>query len=106
MVSDESVPLCLQIQVLSYGHPECLIEPKLNGYNVDNLEGVIRCTILPLRTLYHSLLPCKINGKLLFTLCRLCAELKQQTTCNHTHKQRAITGTWISLELQKAVIIG
>ena len=36
----------------------------------------------------------------------MCAELKQQTTCNHTHKQRAITGTWISLELQKAVIIG
>ena len=85
---------------------KCLIGPKLNGYNVDNMEGVIRCTILPPRTPYHPLLPCKINGKLLFTLCRLCAELKQQTTCNHTHKQRAITGTWISLELQKAVIIG
>ena len=22
------------------GHPECLIGPKLNGYNMDNLEGL------------------------------------------------------------------
>ena len=26
------------------GHPRCLIGPSLDGYNIHNLEGVVRCT--------------------------------------------------------------
>ena len=88
------------------GHPKCLIGPKLNGYSVNDLEGVVRCTVLPPRTLYIPLLPSKINGKLLFTLCRTCAELQRQGKCNHGEEARALTGTWVSLELRKAVKIG
>ena len=88
------------------GHPTCLIGPKLSGYNINDLEGVVRCDVLPPNNLYIPLLPCKINEKLMFTLCRKCAELKQQTKCHHTAKQRTLTGSWISMELKKAVKLG
>ena len=88
------------------GHPRCLIGPNLDGYNIHNLEGIVRCTILPPQTLYLPLLPSKVNGKLTFALCRLCAEIKQTEKCNHGIHQRAFTGNWITLELQKAVSIG
>ena len=58
------------------GHPKCLIGPELQGYTVNNIGGLIRCTVLPPRTMFIPLLPRKISGKLLFTLCRICAETK------------------------------
>ena len=88
------------------GHHRCLIGPNLDEYNINNLEGIVRCTILPPQTLYLPLLPSKVNGKLTFALCRLCAEIKQTEKCNHGIHQRALTGNWVSLELQKAVNIG
>ncbi|KAG8177595.1 hypothetical protein JTE90_024196 [Oedothorax gibbosus] len=39
----------------------------------------------------------------MFPLCKTCCETLQQTTCNHTNAQRALTGTWISKELKVAV---
>ena len=88
------------------GHPEVLIGPKLQGKTVDQFEGMIRCTILPPTDLYLPLLPSKINGKLVFTLCRKCAELQQTEECRHRAKKRALTETWISTEVQKAVSLG
>lgn len=88
------------------GHPTCLVGPILDGYTIDNLEGLVRCTVVPPRNLFIPLLPAKINKKLVFTLCRVCAENKQTTLCNHTERQRALTGCWVSFELQKAKQIG
>ena len=56
--------------------------------------------------LYLPLLPSKINGQLVFTLCRKCAELHQTEECTHRAKKRALTETWISTEVQKAVSLG
>lgn len=88
------------------GHPVCLIGPELHNRNVDEFEGIIRCTVLPPRDLYLPLLPSKIGGKLMFVLCRTCAVNKQLSKCNHTNKQRSLTGTWVSLELQRAQQLG
>ena len=44
-----------------------------------------------------------MNGKLLFALCKTCAETKQQETCNHTDEERSFIGTWVSDELKKAL---
>jgi hypothetical protein len=38
-------------------------------------EGLIKCSILPPRRLYHPVLPFKCNKKLLFSLCRTCANV-------------------------------
>ena len=83
-----------------------LIGPKLQGRKVEEFEGLIRCTVLPPTDLYLPLLPSKINGKLIFTLCRKCAELQQTEVCGHSAKQRALTETWVSIELQKGVSLG
>lgn len=44
----------------------------------------------------------KINNKLLFGLCRTCIE-NQIQTCEHTNRDRMITGTWVTYEVKIAV---
>ena len=61
-------------------------------------EGLIKLMILPPRNLYHPVLPFRNDkGKLLFPLCRKCAGNKLYI-CNHTEAQRALVGTWKSIE--------
>ena len=59
--------------------------------------------ILPPRELYHPVLPLKCNGKLMFSLCRTCTQNLQQEPCNHSDEERALSGTWVSLEITKAI---
>jgi len=67
-------------------------------------EGLVRCTILPPRDLYHPMLPYRYNGRLLFCLCRTCAESRSQGRCSHeTVSERALTATWIVVEVRVAV---
>ena len=55
--------------------------------------------IFPPSNLYHPLLPFRNDkGKLLCPLCRKCAENKV-LKCNHTEAQRALVGTWTSIEV-------
>ena len=39
----------------------------------------------------------------MFPLCRTCADTLQQETCYHNDSERALHGTWVTLELQKAL---
>ena len=70
------------------------------------VQGLLKCKVLPPAHLYHALLPARINGKLMFPLCRTCAEEAHQGECQHNEDERALTGTWVSLELDKAVELG
>ena len=81
------------------GHPEIITEhfQDVNGY-----EGLIKCKVVPPKGLYHPILPCKLNNKLLFALCRTCAETNQQTPCSHSEDEREFIGTWVTDELKKA----
>ena len=49
------------------------------------------------------MLPYRSNGKLKFLLCRTCADLEQQTPCTCSDEKRAITGTYCTPELSKAI---
>ena len=42
----------------------------------------------------------------MFVVCRKCAETENQAICNHSVDDRSLSGTWISVELLKAVEIG
>ena len=42
----------------------------------------------------------------MFPLCRICAETLQQTPCEHTDEQRLLSGTWCSIEIEKAREVG
>ena len=82
------------------GHPVIYTENLTS--DISRYEGLIKCTVLPPRELFHPVLPHRADGKLLFPLCAACANTLQQSECEHTDAQRAITGTWVSCELKKA----
>nr|XP_049619738.1 uncharacterized protein LOC125994445 [Syngnathus scovelli]XP_049620140.1 uncharacterized protein LOC125994731 isoform X1 [Syngnathus scovelli] len=70
--------------------------------------GFISATVNPPRGLYFPVLPFKTaKGKLVFTLCRTCAECNnQQTACTHSDEQRSLTGVWTTPEFVKALDLG
>lgn len=82
------------------GHPRVITS---NFKDVSDYYGLIRCKVLPPRNPFHPVLPVKVNGKLMFPLCQICAETNQQTVCHHGDEERMLRSTWVSLELQKAI---
>ena len=82
------------------GHPEITTE---NFNDLDLYEGIVKCKVLPPKRLFHPVLPCKMNGKLLFHLCKSCAEEQKQIPCNHSDEKRGFVGTWVTDELKKAL---
>jgi G:T-mismatch repair DNA endonuclease (very short patch repair protein) len=68
--------------------------------------GVAKVKILPPRNLYIPVLPYRCNGKNTFPLCAKCAKTQQLTPCKCVDNDRAIIGTYITLELHKAVEMG
>ena len=82
------------------GHPTKITE---NFTSLEAYEGLIKCKVLPPKDLLIPVLPAKINGKLLFALCKTCAERKQQTPCQHSDEERCFIGTWVSDDVTKAL---
>lgn len=90
------------------GHPKFTDQPRTT--NIEPYHGLVKCEILPPYDLYHPVLPYRVESKLLFPLCRTCAHEQLSTHfsrrtfhCGHNVKERAITGTWTTLELKKAI---
>lgn len=54
------------------GQPEFIDQPKTT--NITRHYGLVKCNILPPYQLYHPVLPYRIESKLLFPLCRSCAQ--------------------------------
>ena len=82
------------------GHP-CVITENFG--DISTYFGLIKCTVLPPRGLFHPILPYRTQGKLMFSLCKSCADVCNQTPCTHSERERAIQGTWCSIELEKAL---
>jgi len=68
--------------------------------------GLIKCKILPPRQLYLPVLPARIREKLIFTLCAKCAKNGAEPPCEHSDDERALDGTWWSMEIYKALELG
>ena len=83
------------------GHPEIITENF--DENISNYFGLIKCTVLPSRCLFHPVLPHHSQNKLMFALCKTCADTGNQTPCTHSDAERAIQGTWCSVEVMKAM---
>ena len=93
------------------GHPQIISQPSTT--NISDYFGLIKCHVLPPRHLYHPVLPYKHAEKLLFPLCRTCAEqetakpiLSRSWICAHDMDQRTLLGTWCTPELEKAIALG
>lgn len=83
------------------GHPEIIFK---DFQDLENYFGLVKATVLPPRKLLHPVLPYRSCGKLMFPLCRTCVDEQCKIMpCTHTDEERAISGTWVSLELLKAI---
>ncbi|XP_062611929.1 uncharacterized protein LOC134273736 [Saccostrea cucullata] len=99
-------PYVLKHRPFPLGHPEIITD---EFQDVRSYFGLIHCRVLPPRGLYHPVLPYRTGGKLLFPLCRTCAEIQDSTSqgrCRHTDMERSLTGTWVTTELHKALDMG
>jgi hypothetical protein len=68
-------------------------------------DGLLTCSILPPKYLFHPVLPFRCNNRLLFCQCRSRAIQQNQTEdCTHeTAAARKFTGTWVLNEIRLAV---
>ena len=54
------------------GHPQIITE---NFAPLSKYFGLVKCFVLPPRSLYHPVLPYRTQGKLIFPLCRTCVPI-------------------------------
>ena len=86
------------------GHPVVITD---NFDDLNNYFGLIKCKVYPPRALFHPVLPYRSEeSKLLFPLCRTCADLKSTSLCMHTEEERALSHTWVTEEVKKALELG
>lgn len=97
-------PAVLSKKKYGLGHPK--IMRNVDPITLPDLFGLLYVTILPPKHLLYPVLPMKINGKLMFTLCYKCALDQNQNACMHSDKERALISTWCSPEINKAVESG
>jgi hypothetical protein len=76
-------------------HPEIFRGVVCNTKNLNHVFGLIKCKILPPNNLLFPVLP-YWSEKLTFPLCRTCME-KQKQHCTHSEDERALYGTWTSI---------
>ncbi|TWW56103.1 hypothetical protein D4764_08G0000900 [Takifugu flavidus] len=88
-----------------FGHPVIIYK---DFEDPRSYYGFIRATVYPPRGLLFPVLPHKSEGgKLLFTLCRTCAETNNEGgPCEHDDEGRALTGVWVTVEFIKALEVG
>ncbi|KAM3921576.1 uncharacterized protein RB166_010983 [Leptodactylus fuscus] len=82
------------------GHPKIIYE---NFGHLKKYFGIARVKVYPPRDLFFPVLPVKLNKKLMFPLCYTCAANSQTDPCTHTEEERALTGTWCTIELEMAI---
>ena len=73
---------------------------------IEKYFGIAKVKILPPRKLYHPVLPFRIKGKLVFPLCRSCAENERQESCKCSDEDRCLIASWCTPEFIKAVECG
>ena len=88
------------------GHPVIHVgETSKNVQACLHMEGLMKCTIVPPKTLFHPVLPFRCNKKFLFCQCRMCVfEQNMRGECQHfSDTERAISVTWVIDEVRLAV---
>ena len=109
-------PTVQYYQKYPIGHPTKIFNSEKHDVS---WYGLIKCKVVPSKTLYHPVLPQRIKvvheekerkkkrsiayEKLVFTLCKVCAETRNQNKCKHSDNERSFIGTWTTDEINKAL---
>jgi hypothetical protein len=92
------------------GHPITLFKHQLPQSNEDwskaCIFGMVKCSITPPPSLLHPVLPYRHQSSLLFPLCRSCCHEKHEGFCTHSNAERTLHGTWVTIEIDKAIEMG
>ncbi len=111
-------PHCAIKELFPVGRQEFYIDTKLGSVEIHpqhgffdksrgkKLLGDVQITILAPDSMFLPLLPLTIDGKLLFGLCRTCLENTTKDFCTHSDRERELTGTWTTIEIEKAIAVG
>ena len=104
-----------------WGHPDSvmtrreIVQSATEGQSLTNVAnhvfGIIKCRVIAPRDLWLPVLPCKVDGKLVFTLCHACSQQLdhhggrplEDAQCVHAETDRSFWGTFCSPELQLAI---
>ena len=92
-------PYVMRDMQFPVGHPEIITE---NFDDISSYFGLAKVKILPPKKLFYPVLPVKVDKKLLFCLCQKCARTKDRV-CRCIDDERAITGTWTTLEIEESI---
>ena len=97
-------PTVQYYQKYPIGHPTKIFNPEKHDRS---WYGLIKCKMIAPRKLYHTVLPQRIKvdnyEKLIFTLCKRCAETRNQNKCDHSDNERSFIGTWTTDEVNEAI---
>jgi hypothetical protein len=86
---------------------ECFSPSPCPGHHSElSYFGVIKVTVLPPQNIHIPVLPVKINGKLMFTLCYTCALKQNQDDCTCSDEGRMFTQTYCTPEVNWALKMG
>ena len=98
-------PMVLKNDEFPVGLPRVIIAPS--SVDIREYFGLVQCRVRPPRGLYHPSLPYRSNGKLMFPLCRTCADkLNTSSSCSCSDEERALEGTWTTIDLEDALDAG
>ncbi|RWS00566.1 uncharacterized protein B4U79_10504, partial [Dinothrombium tinctorium] len=97
-------PFVLKYGRFPLGKPRIIKTFESN--NIFNYNGLVFLKILPPKSIYIPILPYRSKGKLLFPLCRTCAENRLNEECKHVDEERCLVGTWVSDEIKVAISRG
>jgi hypothetical protein len=69
------------------------------------MNGLIKCTVIPLKGPYYPVLPYRWNKKVLLCLCRSCNHHQNtsEESRHFTDAERALEGTWVIDEVRLVV---
>lgn len=93
-------PYVMHSREFPVGHPEVLRE---NFPPVEEIFGLVACRIRAPNQMVFPILPLRINGRLVFALCRSCAEQCYPGYCLHNDNDRDIFGCFFTPELHEAL---
>ena len=104
-------PFVMKNREFPLGHPTVLTKDFNNhggfDYTLNSYFGLVKAKVLPPKGLYFPILPAKCKGKLVFTLCRTCAENEAQVrSCRCPDSRRWLMGCWTTPELKLALAKG
>lgn len=89
-----------------YDHPNIYVGNDCKNVDLNSFHGFIKCKVLPPNQLYIPVLPCHINNKLVFPLCRICAITESDQSCKHSNGEREFIGTWGAPEIRLSIAKG